>query len=127
MTVDFSGNVFVCGDNSFRQLGIQHSDKLLSLKPVPNFFQKTLKVAAGNEHSLILTQEGEVYAAGNNINGNLGLGHNFSSDSFLQVHGLQNLVFATISAGRHSAAITNDNRLFVWGPVFMNENALILP
>jgi alpha-tubulin suppressor-like RCC1 family protein len=45
-------------------------------------------VASGTEHSLILTSDGRVYAAGNNQNGNLGLGHNYSSDKFMNVNGL---------------------------------------
>ena len=32
IAVDFNGTVFVCGDNSARQLGIQHSEKILALK-----------------------------------------------------------------------------------------------
>jgi len=44
------------------------------------------RVAAGTEHSMILTQDGRVYAAGNNQSGNLGLGHNYSSDKFLSVN-----------------------------------------
>jgi len=38
---------------------------------------------------LILTTDDKIYGAGNNKYGNLGLGHTYSSDSFLLVHGLQ--------------------------------------
>jgi len=62
-----------------------------------------------------LTSDGRVYAAGNNNNGNLGLGHIYSSEKFLGVNGLQGLKFMQIAAGRHSGALTEDNRLFVWG------------
>jgi len=37
------------------------------------------------------------------------------------------LRFKHIAAGRHSAAITEDGRLFVWGPVFKGEEPLLLP
>lgn len=90
-------------------------------------FEKAKAVAAGAQHSLILGTDGQVYASGNNQNGNLGLGHTYSSDSFLMVHGLQGFKFDAIACNRHSAAITDDCRLFVWGPVFMNESPLLLP
>jgi alpha-tubulin suppressor-like RCC1 family protein len=44
---------------------------------------KAKKVAAGIQHSLILTEDDKVYACGNNGEGNLGLGHTYSSDNFL--------------------------------------------
>lgn len=57
-----------------------------------------------------------IYGAGNNKFGNLGLGHTYSSDNFLLVHGLSpDLRFKQIQASRHSAALTEDGRLFVWG------------
>ena len=73
-------------------------------------------VDAGIDHSLILTQENLIYGAGNNKYGNLGLGHTYSSDNFLLVHGLSSdLMFKQIKANRHSAALSEDGRLFVWG------------
>lgn len=61
------------------------------------------------------------------MNGNLGLGHNYSSEKFLSVNGLSGLRFMQISAGRHSGALTEDNRLFVWGHAFICEKPLLLP
>jgi len=76
---------------------------------------------------LVLTEEGKIYACGNNSEGNLGLGHTYSSDNFLQVHGLTSHKVKTIAAGRHSAVITQEGRLYVWGPVFKGDKALLLP
>ena len=45
----------------------------------------------------------------------------------MNVNGLQGLKFVQISAGRHSAALSDDNRLFVWGQAFICEKALLLP
>ena len=44
---------------------------------------KAKKVASGFQHSLILTEVDKVGACGNNGDGNLGLGHTYSSDNFL--------------------------------------------
>ena len=76
---------------------------------------------------MILTNDGRIYAAGNNQNGNLGLGHNYASEKFLSVSGLQGLKFMFIATGRHSAGLTEDSRLFVWGHAFLCEKPLLLP
>ena len=114
LALDATGTVYVSGDNMHRQLGNSNVNMILGFKQLTEFSFPSKQVAAGNDHSLILTQDGRVYAAGNNTNGNLGLGHNYSSDKFLSVNGLSGLRFMLISAGRHSGALTEDNRLFVW-------------
>jgi alpha-tubulin suppressor-like RCC1 family protein len=83
---------------------------------VHDFNQQAVQVSAGIEHALILTRDHKVYAMGNNTEGNLGLGHTYSSDTPLQVHGgLNQLKIVDVGAGRHSAAISEEGRLFVWG------------
>jgi alpha-tubulin suppressor-like RCC1 family protein len=121
------GTVYITGDNSHRQLGNSNVNMIMGFKQLSDFSFPTKQVAAGSEHSMLLTQDGRVYAAGNNMNGNLGLGHNYSSDKFLSVNGLSGLRFMQISAGRHSGALTEDNRLFVWGHAFICEKPLLLP
>ncbi len=127
MAIDSFGSVYVCGDNQHRQLGQPHTDRIFELIKLNDFPLKAIKVASGNDHSLILTDDDKIYACGNNIEGNLGLGHTYSSDSFLQVHGMGNHKVKQIAAGRHSAAITDDGRLYVWGPVFKGDKPLLLP
>lgn len=126
LAIDCQGTVYVAGDNTHRQLGISGGE-VMQFQRLHEFNYPAKKVVAGTDHSLILTNDGRVYSAGNNQNGNLGLGHNYPSDKFLSVNGLANLKFMMISAGRHSAALTEDNRLFVWGPAFVCEKALVLP
>jgi alpha-tubulin suppressor-like RCC1 family protein len=80
--------VFVTGDNQFRQLGLPHTDRTLEFVQIPEFPHRAKYCSAGGEHSLILTSDEKIFSCGNNKLGNLGLGHAYSSDSFLQVHGL---------------------------------------
>ena len=127
LAIDVQGAVFVCGDNSYRQLGINPTNEVMSLRHLAEFTMAAKQVAAGSDHSLILTEEGIVYGAGNNQNGNLGLGNNYQSDHFQAVNGLSGLKFIQVAAGRHSAALTDDNRLFVWGSAFVCEKPLLLP
>ncbi len=76
---------------------------------------------------MVLTRDKRVFAVGSNTSGALGLGHTYSSDTYLQVHGLSEIGVKQISAGRHSAAISDDGRLFVWGLVFEDQEPLLLP
>ena len=128
MAIDSNGTVFVTGDNSYRQLAFPHQERTLDFQPLADFPHKAKDVSAGADHSLVLTSDNRIFAVGNNKSGNLGLGHNYSSDSYLMVHGLQvGLGFKRIAAGRHSAAVTHDGRLFIWGPVFAQDQPLLLP
>jgi alpha-tubulin suppressor-like RCC1 family protein len=83
MAIDSFGQIHVCGDNQFRQLGLPHTDKVFELIKLQEFPYKSVKASAGVDHSMILTEEDKIFACGNNIEGNLGLGHTYSSDSFL--------------------------------------------
>ncbi len=76
-------------------------------------------VAAGQNHSLALTDEGKVYAWGYNASGQLGNGTNVSSYLPVAVD-TSGILFGkrviAISAGAsHSAALTDDGLVFSWG------------
>ena len=62
---------------------MSHTEKVFEMQVLKEFPFKAKKVAAGVEHSLILTQDEKIYGSGSNLEGNLGLGHTYSSDNFL--------------------------------------------
>jgi len=69
-----------------------------------------------------------VYSVGSNSHGNLGIGNTTSSDVPVQVlGGVELLKIKQIAAGRHSAAISEDGRLFIWGSVFVGLKPLLVP
>jgi alpha-tubulin suppressor-like RCC1 family protein len=76
-------------------------------------------VAAGQNHSLALTDEGKVYAWGLNTSGQLGNGT--TTNSYLPVavdtSGLLfgKRVIAVAAGASHSAALTDDGLVFCWG------------
>ena len=69
----------------------------------------------------------QLYAVGDNTQGNLGQGHKFSSDITLKVHGLKDVQIQDIIAGRHSAILTADSSLYVWGPALDPNVHLLEP
>jgi alpha-tubulin suppressor-like RCC1 family protein len=71
-----NGEVFVAGRNNYGQLGLGDTDDKLhfTLVTLPEGAARVVAIAAGVNHSVLLTANGEVFAAGSNAHGQLGLG-----------------------------------------------------
>jgi alpha-tubulin suppressor-like RCC1 family protein len=74
-------------------------------------------VAAGSQHSLALTSDGEVWAWGGNAYGQLGDGSitDRGQPVRLTTLGLSGRVIAIAAGGEHSLALTADGMLWSWG------------
>ena len=73
-------------------------------------------IAAGTEHSLILTRSGLVYAFGSNSENQLGIPSKRSSETPICVQEINHIPMCFIAAGGFSAAIANENKsLYLWG------------
>jgi len=71
-------------------------------------------VAAGVTHSLVLTEDGEVYAFGSNEGGQLGLGDDVDRNTPTLIQGLENVV-AVAAGGLHSLALTAKGEVYAFG------------
>ncbi len=74
----------------------------------------TVALAAGREHLLCLTKEGEVWALGANEAGQLGDGTQESRLEARPVEGLRGVV-ALAAGDAHSLALTGEGILYAWG------------
>lgn len=73
-----------------------------------------IKVCTGHVHTLALTEDGEVYAWGNNKTGCVGSENRGTCEPQL-VEGLKGKKIIDISAGMESsAALTADHEVFTW-------------
>ncbi|KAL0217987.1 hypothetical protein RCL1_008835 [Eukaryota sp. TZLM3-RCL] len=79
-------------------------------------FTTAVNVSAGQAHSLVLLQGGDLWSTGWNYYGQLGLGHIEDQTSPVQISGFQ---FAAVSAGADSniGVLTNGD-VVVWGANF---------
>uniref|UniRef100_G1TW84 X-linked retinitis pigmentosa GTPase regulator n=1 Tax=Oryctolagus cuniculus TaxID=9986 RepID=G1TW84_RABIT len=119
-TAVVTGNnkLYMFGSNNWGQLGLGSKTTInkptcvKALKP-----EKVKYVACGRNHTLVSTEEGNVYATGGNNDGQLGLGDTEGRNTFYPIsfftsqHKIKQL-----SAGSNtSAALTENGELFMWG------------
>mmetsp|Transcript_18428 Transcript_18428/g.33190 ORF Transcript_18428/g.33190 Transcript_18428/m.33190 type:complete len:631 (-) Transcript_18428:2760-4652(-) len=109
----YSWGVDTCG-----QLGLPESGQA---HPVPRMCDIKLpirNVACGEDYSLLLTTQGQVFSLGSNTDGRLGLGDKairYKTTPTL-VKALADLDIVQISCGwGHSAALTAEGRVCTWG------------
>ena len=121
MVVQEDGSVWATGSNQYGQLGLSHSSGLskpgeLSTKVV-SFVEVVSSgaraVAAGSEHSMMLKQDGSVWATGRNNDGQLGDGSKIDSNIFVKV--FPSGVQAVIAAEYHSMLLKRDGSVWVTG------------
>lgn len=81
--------IFALGSNGSGQLGVGHQDdtciRTESLFTPPSPKEPVIRVAAGGNHTLLLTQDGQVYSAGQNENGACGPASDRPSNVFSRV------------------------------------------
>ncbi|XP_073294968.1 ultraviolet-B receptor UVR8 isoform X2 [Primulina huaijiensis] len=106
------------GNGDYGRLGFGNLQSEWRPKTIsPSAFDDQIlrEVACGGAHTLFLTENGDVYATGINDFGQLGVSDSNSYTSPLRVSGIPSRV-VRISAGyHHSAAVTVDGELYIWG------------
>lgn len=118
-------SVLAWGSNRNRELGFDQLEEGAELSSVPVLVnqlegQGLADVSAGNGHTLVLNENGEVFAFGRGSDGQLGAGHRsglFSSTAVqVKENGLGDCIVTKIVAGDGcSAAVTSRGELFEWG------------
>lgn len=74
------------------------------------------KVALGNEHTIILTYESQVFATGENSYGQLGFGDQLRRIQTTRLGFFEGKGVVDIACGGyHSAAVCDNGELFCWG------------
>ncbi len=113
------GNLYSWGFNAMGQLGLGNTTNQFIPQKVsfPNGVTSWTAIAAGAFYSLAVGNDGNLYAWGSNVYGQLGIG-NAASQLIPQKVILPNGVtgWTSIAAGGlHSLAISNDGNLYAWG------------
>ena len=118
LAVRGGNEVMSWGRNDMGQLGIGVSgaDKEVLFPHIVSGLEKIVDLAAGENHSLALSNDGNVWAWGNNSHGQLGIGRN----DITQIDTPQNVLLLTdiiaIEAGyAHTLALQDNGNVWIWG------------
>ncbi|WP_299968630.1 Ig-like domain-containing protein [uncultured Roseobacter sp.] len=110
------GTLYGWGNNSNGQLGLGDQDERLSPVVVEAFAgQKVVAVAADVSHTLVLTDDGAVYAMGSNVDNQVSREEDRRVLEPVLVADLPDDIVGVSTAGRTSYAVTADGRVFGWG------------
>eukprot|EP00775_Hariotina_reticulata_P006154 gene6154-6391_t len=112
-----TGELYTFGRNQNGQLGHGNTGDLLAPRLVEDLKGRSVSsVAAGAEHSVVATSDGQVYAWGWGRYGNLGDGDRVDRHSPARVAALDDVVISHVACGwRHSAAVSGDGRVYTFG------------
>eukprot|EP01022_Parablepharisma_sp_SALTPOND_P031032 TRINITY_DN781_c0_g1_i1.p1 TRINITY_DN781_c0_g1~~TRINITY_DN781_c0_g1_i1.p1 ORF type:complete len:860 (+),score=139.28 TRINITY_DN781_c0_g1_i1:5957-8536(+) len=115
------GELYACGAGDAGQLGIGSRNTELVPKKVL-IEGEIIQVACGIFHTCAITSTGKLFATGGNSFGQLGLGHKKGTTVMTQVKGiLEEKKIKAVSCGHHTAALTEEGELFVWGSGVFGE------
>uniref|UniRef100_A0A7N0U0P0 RCC1-like domain-containing protein n=1 Tax=Kalanchoe fedtschenkoi TaxID=63787 RepID=A0A7N0U0P0_KALFE len=107
------------GNGDFGRLGLGdlNSQSKPSFCPPSAFDHQNLRaIACGGAHTLFLTENGSVYAAGLNDFGQLGVSNSIDyATGPRQIAGLPKEIIQIAAGYHHSAAISADGELYLWG------------
>ncbi|XP_028304622.1 secretion-regulating guanine nucleotide exchange factor isoform X1 [Gouania willdenowi] len=107
-----------CGANSYGQLGQGHDEDQSEPRlcdHCPALRARVRAVSGGGGHSVLVTENGEVYVCGQNHRGQLGLGHTSNISSFQLCLGLNQKVTGVACGWEFTLFITDGGQLLACG------------
>ena len=116
------GTVFACGRNSYGQLGLGDTAIRFNFTAVPALPDGKVaeQVVSGGDHTMILAEDGTVFACGWNHYGQLGQGDTTSRSSFRPVPALPDgvVIKQLIAGSGHTIILAEDGTVFAcgWNP-----------
>ena len=119
IAVSRKGEVFTWGLASSGELG--HGGWTPTELTIPRLISnlgrtRIVSICAGSNHSLAISQAGQLWSCGRGRHGELGLGHFHDEPVFNLIDSIQYERIVSASAGKfHSMALAADGKLFTWG------------
>ena len=111
------GSLWACGQNNKGQLGLgDTTNRNIFTKVTTNINNDVKQVACGNNHTIILKNDGSVWSCGQNTSGQLGLGDNTDRTTFTQVTtNINNDVKQIACGAAHTFILKNDGSIYSCG------------
>jgi alpha-tubulin suppressor-like RCC1 family protein len=109
------GTVWAWGSNYAGQLGLGDTANRSTPVQITSLGSNVTALTAGGDHSLVLKNDGTVWAWGWNNYGQLGLGDISNHYSPAQITALGNNVMALTAGSFHTLALKGDGTVWAWG------------
>jgi alpha-tubulin suppressor-like RCC1 family protein len=106
--------LWACGDNERGQLGLGSTESVSVFTKV-QFYQRVQQVACGWEHSVLLAEDGSVYATGHGSKGQLGFGAGQQSCQKFTKVALPKRIKQVCCGVWFTLALTEEGQIFGWG------------
>jgi alpha-tubulin suppressor-like RCC1 family protein/PKD repeat protein len=119
VALDRTGTVWAWGRNDWGQLG--NGSQTMHILPVQvldadgGFFQGVVAIASGENFVLALTNDGLVWAWGENSSGQLGLPRTEKSRQYPRLIEIKTPCQAIAAGHQHALALTTDGHVMTWG------------
>ena len=119
VAVTAGGRLYTWGYNDFGQLGhVNNPGRLVPTLVGAGAFggSAVVMAACGHSHTLVVTQDGALWACGRGNHGQLGLNNVQNRRAFERVGAFDGTKVVVAAAGReYSAVVTEDGALWTWG------------
>lgn len=116
LALDAAGKVWAWGAGEKGQIGDGLATKTLLPKQLDSLSRKIVQIAAGNNFSLALDSEGNVWAWGANDKGQLGVGSDKAQSNVpVMIDGITEKVVQISAGADHAVLLTRGNKLYTWG------------
>jgi alpha-tubulin suppressor-like RCC1 family protein len=110
-----NNELYVCGNNSYGQLGLgDFQDRYIYTK-LENNFGKIKNIYCGAYHSIILNEEDELYVCGDNEYGQLGLGDYNNRNVYTKLEHNFGKIKNLYCGGYHNIILSDNNEVYVCG------------
>ena len=124
LTID---GIYSWGDNNYGKLGLGHRNGV-SIPQKNNLLcslitSRIIAISCGSDHTMILTEQGELFACGHNNMGQLGVGHKNNLDKFHKLK-LNEFILSVNCGHRHTIVTTRSGKYYGWGDNSMGQLGL---
>ena len=119
--IDSEGSLWASGYNYYGELGPGNRNVQLSFSKIESAGRNIKSIAAGIRHTVLLKEDGTLWAAGYNFNGQLGLGDTEDRFNFTEVKDAGSDIIAIGAGSYHTVILKSDGSVWTAGSNYWGQ------
>jgi len=123
--IDSSGSLWAAGYNYYGELGLGNQGIQSSFKKAESVGLNIKAISAGMRHTVLLKEDGTIWTAGYNVNGQLGLSDTEDRNSFTEVKGMGSGITAVAAGNYHTVILKSDGSVWTAGSNYWGQLGLV--